>query len=210
MDIPEVSCWSSPLLMCPSSNHSSLNPSEKSFYFHICKLRETIVNYSLILHSIDMIPAIIHIYWELERVTNPANTSQATQKAVNSSKSSFFFPTRVKGPLDVRPIYLWLQINHIPQNRILLYFNLMIMVNHNDCDCDEILHEYWCTNTPNSVLDKSGDIDFEDELIELSSIFIGLVMEQVVLYGRTLYKRILYHTLLLWGRCRFLNYSMVI
>ena len=75
----------------------------------------------------------------------------------------------------------------------------MIMVNHNDCDCDEILHEYWCTNTPNSVLDKSGDIDFEDELIELSSIFIGLVMEQVVLYGRTLYKKIPYHTPSLMG-----------
>ena len=57
----------------------------------------------------------------------------------------------------------------------------MILVNHNDCDCDEILYEYWCTNTPSNVSDKSGSTDFENELIELSSVFIGLVMEQVVL-----------------------------
>ena len=69
----------------------------------------------------------------------------------------------------------------------------MIMVKHNDCDCDEILHEYWCTNTPNSILDKSGDIDFEDELIELSSVFIGHVMEQVVCMEEPCTRR--YHTI---------------
>ena len=33
-------------------------------------------------------------------------------------------------------------------NRTALYLNLLIMDNHNDNDHDEILSEFWCTNTP--------------------------------------------------------------
>ena len=71
------------------------------------------------------------------------------------------------------------------------------MTDHNDYNCNEILSEYCHTDTPSSALDDSGDT--EDELIDLTDIFIALIMEQVVLYGKTLYEKVLYHTSALMG-----------
>ena len=71
------------------------------------------------------------------------------------------------------------------------------MDNHNNYDCDKILSEYWHTDTPSSASDDSGDT--EDELMDLTCIFIALIMEQVVLYGKALYKMVLYHTSALMG-----------
>ena len=74
------------------------------------------------------------------------------------------------------------------------------MDNHNDHNHNKNLHEYWCTNTPSSASDTSSvSGDIEDELIDLASVFIVLVMEQVVFYGRTLYENALYHTSALMG-----------
>ena len=49
------------------------------------------------------------------------------------------------------------------------------MTNHNAYDCNEILSEYWHTDTPSNALDDPGDT--EDELIDLTGIFIALIME---------------------------------
>ena len=74
------------------------------------------------------------------------------------------------------------------------------MDNHNDYNHDEILSEYWHTDTPHSASDDSGDT--EDELMDLTAIFI-LIMKQVALYGKTLYEKVLYHTSALTGKCGF-------
>ena len=71
------------------------------------------------------------------------------------------------------------------------------MDDHNNYNHNEILSEYWHTDTPSSASDDSGDT--EDELMDLTGIFIALTMEQVVLYGKTLYKMVLYHTSALIG-----------
>ena len=83
------------------------------------------------------------------------------------------------------------------QNRTALYLNLLIMDDHNDYDHNEILSEYWHIDTPSSASDDSGDT--EDELMDLTGIFITLIIEQVVLYGKTLYKKVPYHTSALTG-----------
>ena len=71
------------------------------------------------------------------------------------------------------------------------------MDNHNNYDRGKILSEYWHTDTPSSASDDSGDT--EDELMDLTGIFITLIIEQVVLYGKTLYKKVPYHTYALTG-----------
>ena len=71
------------------------------------------------------------------------------------------------------------------------------MDDHNNYDHNKILSEYWHTDTLSSDSDDSGDI--EDELIDLTGIFITLIMEQVVLYRKTLYEKVLYHTSALTG-----------
>ena len=68
------------------------------------------------------------------------------------------------------------------QNRTALDLNLLIMDNYNNYNHDEILSEYWCTDTPSSDSDDSGDT--EDELMDLTGIFIALIMEQVVFYRK--------------------------
>ena len=69
------------------------------------------------------------------------------------------------------------------------YIIIIILPLDHDDHNDKIHPGYWCTSTPSSAPDTfsvSGDI--KDELIDLASVFIGLVMEQVVLYGRTLWE----------------------
>ena len=68
------------------------------------------------------------------------------------------------------------------QNRTALDLNLLIMDNYNNYNHDDILSEYWCTDTPSSDSDDSGDT--EDELMDLTGIFIALIMEQVVFYRK--------------------------
>ena len=85
------------------------------------------------------------------------------------------------------------------QNSTALYLNLLIMTDHNDYDCNEILSEYWCTDTPSNALDDSGDS--EDKLIDLIGIFIAFIMEHVVCMEKPCMGR--FHTThwLLWGKC---------
>ena len=59
------------------------------------------------------------------------------------------------------------------QNSTALYLNLLIMDDHNNYDRDEILSKYWRTDTPSSASDDSGDT--EDELMDLTGIFIALI-----------------------------------
>ena len=75
------------------------------------------------------------------------------------------------------------------------------MDDHNNYDCNEILSKYWCTDTPSGFSDDYGDT--EDELMDLTGIFIAIIMEQVVLYGKPCMRR--FHTthLLIWGKCGF-------
>ena len=71
------------------------------------------------------------------------------------------------------------------------------MNDHNNYNHNEILSKFWHTDTPSSASDDSGDT--EDELMDLTGIFITLIMEQVVLYRKTLYKKVPYHTSALMG-----------
>ena len=68
------------------------------------------------------------------------------------------------------------------QNGIALYLNLLIMDDHNNYNHNEIFSEYWHTDTSSSASDYSGDT--EDEPIDLTCIFIALIMEQVVFYRK--------------------------
>ena len=83
------------------------------------------------------------------------------------------------------------------QNRIAIYLNLLIMDDHNNYNHNEILSEYGHTDTSSSASDYSGDT--EDEPMDLTCIFIALIMQKVVLYGKTLYEKVPYHTSALTG-----------
>ena len=71
------------------------------------------------------------------------------------------------------------------------------MDDHNNYDCNEILSKYWCTDTPSSFSDDYGDT--EDELMDLTGMFIVLIMEQVVFYRKTRYEKVPYDTDTLTG-----------
>jgi len=69
-----------------------------------------------------------------------------------------------------------------------------------DSDRDKILQEYWLTDFANDISNTSScSEDTEDYLIDISAIFVGLIMEHVVFYARTLYDKTPYHTSSLMG-----------
>ena len=62
-------------------------------------------------------------------------------------------------------------------------------------DYDEILYEYWYTEISGSYWDISQFQGTDNQVIDITTIFIGLVMKEVLLYGTSAYDKTPYHTL---------------
>ena len=66
-------------------------------------------------------------------------------------------------------------------------------------DYNEILQEYWYTDLSSSYSDISWSQDTDDQVIDITAIFIALVMKEVLSYGTSAYNRMPYHMSALTG-----------
>ena len=66
-------------------------------------------------------------------------------------------------------------------------------------DYNEILQEYWYTDLSSSYSDISWSQDTDDQVIDITAIFIALVMKEVLSYGTSAYNKMPYHMSALTG-----------
>ena len=72
-------------------------------------------------------------------------------------------------------------------------------------DNNEILQEYWYTDLSSSYSDisqsqsQSQSQSTDDQVIDITAIFITLVMKEVILFGTSMYNKTPYHMSALTG-----------
>ena len=67
-------------------------------------------------------------------------------------------------------------------------------------DYDKILHKYWYTELSGSYSDISQSQGTDNQGIDITAIFIGLMMKEVLSYGTSAYNKTPYHTSALMGK----------
>ena len=67
-------------------------------------------------------------------------------------------------------------------------------------DYDEILYEYWYTEISGSYSDISQSQGTDNQVIDITMIFIRLMMKEVLSYGTSAYDKTPYHTSALTGK----------
>ena len=70
-------------------------------------------------------------------------------------------------------------------------------------DHDKVLNEYWLTDFTSSSSDSSSSgsssTDTEDQIVEITTIFVNLIMQLTLGYATRLYDKTPYHTSALTG-----------
>ena len=66
-------------------------------------------------------------------------------------------------------------------------------------DYDEILQTYWYTDISGSYSDISQSQGTDDQIIDIMTIFIRLMMKEVLSYGTSAYDKTPYHMSALMG-----------